>query len=173
MSEIPSPTTPIYPLDNAITRVAFTFNWNLVSNAIGYYMVFNGGDPEDLGNVDEYQISGLEYDNTYTWQIIPYNIYGPAVDCPTWEFTVGLNMLLPVNGATNMSLTPLLEWEEVPNAIGYNLYINTRAPIDVGNTLSYKIKRADKLAYGRTYQWYTEPYFDGKIGGGGIGVEHK
>lgn len=45
-------------------------------------------DAEDLENTVSYEHStAFELETTYYWQVVPYNDYGNASDCPVWSFT--------------------------------------------------------------------------------------
>lgn len=43
-------------------------------------------DGEDVGLLRQYKTPALEYSTTYYWQIVPYNDYGDAENCPVWSF---------------------------------------------------------------------------------------
>lgn len=66
-------------------------------------------------------------------KITPYNENGDAQNCQTFSFTTrdlaplpGCTTLAnPVNGATSVPLTPLLEWDAIPGATGYEVTIGT------------------------------------------------
>lgn len=157
---VPASTTLIAPSDGGNARVNATLQWEAVADATGYYLILDGESPTlDLGNVTEYVTDELEYNTEHTWQVIPYNEGGEAENCPIWTFDTDLLMLSPVDGADNMSLTPMLSWDAISGAAGYYLYINDEDAVDVGDVTEYRVKRVQKLAYGTTYTWYIEPYY--------------
>ncbi len=101
----PDPTTLVSPTD-AETGVSAATNltWNASPGATGYklslwYMSGTRAVPTfvcedaDLGNVLTYDpsddgVNYLEYNQTYSWQVTPYNNNGEATGVPTWTFTV-------------------------------------------------------------------------------------
>ncbi|NLK50680.1 MAG: hypothetical protein GX294_08530, partial [Candidatus Cloacimonetes bacterium] len=45
-------------------------------------------DNVDLENVTSYEVTtALEHETTYYWQVVPYNNFGNAANCPVWSFT--------------------------------------------------------------------------------------
>jgi hypothetical protein len=68
--------------------------WNASNTAQGYKVYLGTDNPptnvvngEDIGNIRRYKTPVLDYDTGYFWQIVPYNEYGDAEDCPVWSFT--------------------------------------------------------------------------------------
>lgn len=65
--------------------------------------------------------------------LIPENENGLAINCEVLSFTTAdvevnlacTTLISPVNGETNVALTPVVEWNEVPGAIGYRVSIGT------------------------------------------------
>ena len=61
----------------------------------GYLVYFGTNNPPtnllngvDAGDTTVYQLAqNLGFGQTYYWQIVPYNAYGSAVNCPVWRFT--------------------------------------------------------------------------------------
>ena len=92
----PAPANIVSPSNNA-TNVAAnaSLNWTAGSGApTGYYLYFGTNNPptnivngSDLGNVLTYNPGLLTYSTPYYWQVVPYNPYGNASDCPVWSFT--------------------------------------------------------------------------------------
>jgi len=75
----------------------------------GYKLSFGVDNPPtsiaqniDLGNVTTYDPAALMAANTlHYWQIVPYNSFGDAENCPVWSFTTGaapLNVFPYVEG---------------------------------------------------------------------------
>lgn len=66
-------------------------------------------------------------------QIVPFNNIGPAGSCTEYMFTTGPLvtlpacpvMLYPVDGTTNVPLSPILSWAPVPGAAGYVLSLGS------------------------------------------------
>ncbi len=87
----------------------------------------------NLGNTLSYNPpDDLPENTTIFVQVIPSNENGSAPSgCPDHSFTTGslatipecTRLLTPLNNDLNVPLTPLLEWEAVPNATGYRVTI--------------------------------------------------
>ena len=98
---VPSSSSAIFPVDLSIDNNVFgKLEWESIGSAQGYKIYFGSdGDgvssPTNIINGSEifgnnYSFSNLQSDVTYYWQIVPFNIYGDAVDCPIWSFeTIG------------------------------------------------------------------------------------
>lgn len=78
--------------------------------------------------------------------ITPYNENGNAMNCIEESFTTGpiailpncATMISPINSETNIPLTPLLEWTDVPGATGYRVSIGSSPFVtDVLNNASF------------------------------------
>lgn len=57
------------------------------------YKLYLGTEPQagtlnDLGNILQYTPDALSFDTTYYWQVVPYNAFGDAENCPLWSFQV-------------------------------------------------------------------------------------
>jgi hypothetical protein len=61
----------------------------------------------DLGNVTSYDPpTDLQLSTTYYWQVVPYNTFGDATNCPVWSFTT--------HGDMNITTLPYLQhWDAV------------------------------------------------------------
>ncbi|MCD4651713.1 MAG: carboxypeptidase regulatory-like domain-containing protein [Candidatus Cloacimonetes bacterium] len=94
---------------------------NAPGAATGYRLYFgtDGGgttDPTDvvngtdLGIVTNYTFTGLNWNTTYYWKVVPYNTNGDATGCPIWSFTV-------VDDPTIDSFPHLVDFEsgQIPN----------------------------------------------------------
>jgi len=129
-----------FPDDGAANVSVFTsLFWSYVAAASGYNLligtipgagdIFNG----DVGNVLNFNPPG-DFPPTTTLYVVlqPYNAFGvPIGSCISTSFTTGIvqaipsctSLINPINGATNVPLTPLLEWTPVANADGYRITI--------------------------------------------------
>ena len=134
------------PLDGATgVNVGTNISWNYAPRATGYRLTIGtapgAGDIElnlDVGNVLSYNPPADFPPATEIFvQVVPYNENGIAAGCTEESFTTGdlgdppgCTMLInPVDGQINVALSPLLEWEPVPGATGYLLYIG-RSPFE-------------------------------------------
>lgn len=155
LTEAPDCTFLSNPTNNAIdVNTATNISWAYAFGATGYLFTMgttpNGNElvpTTDLGNTLSYNpaIDLPEESDIYV-SIIPYNRIGNALDCSTFVFSTAPQMELPVctslitpfNGETNVPLSPILEWNEVPNAIGYRVSIGTTPFVtDILNNASF------------------------------------
>ncbi|PRX54097.1 T9SS type B sorting domain-containing protein [Flagellimonas meridianipacifica] len=129
--------------ENGDSDVNFRTNlrWNLAPGATSYLLRIgttpNGSEilPEtNVGNVLRFDPpNDLPVNSEIFVQITPLNENGQAVNCAVESFRTTVvaqsldctRLTFPVNGATNVPLTPLLQWEEVPGATGYRVTIGT------------------------------------------------
>lgn len=112
--------------------------WNYVSRATDYDILI--GTAPGLGDIANTNVTALSFNplgelpaSTLIYvQVIPANENG-VPNCPEISFTTGAlatlpectRLISPANGAINVPLTPLLEWEDVPGATGYRVTIGT------------------------------------------------
>ena len=142
LSEVPECVLLSIPLDNAMNvNPATNIVWAAAPSATGYFLTIgtslNGGEIEnnlDVGNILSYNPTvNFPAETTIYITIIPYNRIGFSMDCLTYSFTTGTeatlptctSLITPFNGETNVALSPILEWTEVPNATGYRVSIGT------------------------------------------------
>ena len=142
LSEAPECTTFNIPQENALNvNTATNITWNASVSATGYFLTIgtsmNGGqivDNLDVGNTLSYNPTvDLAEETTYYISVIPYNRIGFSVGCNSTTFSTAPKadlpfctaMITPADGETNVPLSPVLEWNEVPNAIGYRVTIGT------------------------------------------------
>ncbi|WP_190809352.1 T9SS type B sorting domain-containing protein [Flagellimonas sp. S3867] len=138
----PGCTTIRNPADGAINVSVFTnIVWNYAPTATDYSIRLGttpgGSDilsPTLTGNVLSYNPPGqLPSNTTIHVTIFPRNENGSASGCAGTSFTTGAvasipgctSLIDPLNGATNVPLTPLLEWFPVPGATGYRVTIGS------------------------------------------------
>jgi gliding motility-associated-like protein len=142
LSEAPECTIFKIPQENALdVNTATNITWNGSASATGYFLTIgtsiNGGeivDNLDVGNTLSYNpTADLPEETTFYISVIPYNRIGLSIGCNTSTFTTALKadlpfcttMITPFDGETNVPLSPVLEWNEVPNATGYSVTIGT------------------------------------------------
>ena len=118
-----------------------SISWDYAPKATGYRLSLGttqgGGellDNADLCNVFSYNPAvDLPFDTTiYAW-VVPYNNVGTNAQCSGSSFTTAgqgtppdcSSLIYPPNGAVNVGLSPYLQWESVPGALGYRLYIGS------------------------------------------------
>ncbi len=138
----PPCTTVRIPSDGATNvNVGSSIFWNSASTATSYTVIIGttmGGTEIanlNVGNALSYKpLPNFQFDTTYYVQVIPENENGVAAGtCNESSFTTGslatipgcTSMINPSNGANNVPLTPLLEWQAVPDAKGYRVSIGS------------------------------------------------
>lgn len=128
------------PLDGAIdVNVGANLSWNYSAGATGYRITI--GTAPGTGDI----INNLDVGNTLSFnppadfppgttiyvRVVPYNENGNASACSEESFTTGelgdppgcTQLITPMDGATNVELSPFIEWEAVPDATGYKVDI--------------------------------------------------
>ncbi len=117
-------------------------------------------------------LSGLQQGTTYYWQIRSWNgTYGPtyANGSPSayWGFTTvimnpgAFNKAAPANGATGVSLTPVLSWNASTNATRYEYCFDTTNDSACSNWISTGANTyagLSGLQQGTTYFWQVRSW---------------
>lgn len=173
-------TDIINPVDGGeFVSVTANITWIRDFNASGYLMTIEkssiGGvkilDNFDVGNGTNFKPPDFEGNTVYFVRITPYNDLGVAQNCQPISFTTGAgpvppectNLLNPKNGSENIDINTNLEWETVPNVLGYILSAGTSSggtdlvnSIDLGNITNYSF--AQPLQEGSTIYVTIIPY---------------
>lgn len=138
----PACTMVTNPVDGATNvNIATNIRWNYSPTATGYRISLstvpgagNIVNDQDEGNVLSYNpILDLPPSTQIFVQITPYNENGDLSPCPEQSFTTGAiatapactTLTNPLNGAINVPLTPLIEWTDIPDAVGYRVTIGS------------------------------------------------
>lgn len=120
-------------------NVAVNLSWEYAPRATGYRLSL-GTSPGSTDILDNFDVGNSLFYNppvnfppdTIIYATVhPYNENGMAMACMEESFTTAslgdppgcTQLITPANGAINVSLSPFLEWEPVPNVIGYRVYI--------------------------------------------------
>lgn len=107
-------------------------------------------------------INDLELSATYFWRVKAHNQLGWGVFSNWWKFssTNGAPVLqLPANEETSVSVTPLFEWSDVPNAEKYRVQISPNINfsvlvIDDSNSINSEFQvQQGFIAYNSSYYW--------------------
>ncbi|MDD4224025.1 MAG: carboxypeptidase regulatory-like domain-containing protein, partial [Candidatus Cloacimonetes bacterium] len=101
---------------------------------------------QDLGNVNSYNPDpDLQLDTTYYWQVIPYNTFGDAADCPVWSFsTHGDNTVetLPYfqhfDAVTAPNLPP--DWTSIIQSTSTSAFVGTYASTTYAHSQPYCVR---------------------------------
>lgn len=128
--------------ENGSTGVSVFTNiiWDYVPTAT-LYDVFIGTAPGasdvavalDVPNLTYNPPGELDPNTTFYVRVVAKNENGIAINCDEFSFTTGVlaplpsctNMISPADGALNVPLTPLLEWNPVAGATGYRVTIGS------------------------------------------------
>jgi photosystem II stability/assembly factor-like uncharacterized protein len=106
----------------------------------------------------------LEYDSLYYWRVRGQNIMGNGPWSNSWWFTTLPDPSVPVlisppNGANGLTLTPALDWSDVPNASKYRIQLSEQPNFssklidDSTVTLSQFTVPPGILSIGTNYYW--------------------
>lgn len=140
-----------------------TLSWTASTNATSYDVYFGAtSSPAFVTTVTgtSYQPGTLTAGTTYYWRVAAKNAGGSATS-GTFSFTVapggatsGPTLLAPANGATGVSLSPVMQWSAVQGTTAYDLYIGTSASslsrIGSVNTTSVTVRG---FRSGTVYYW--------------------
>ena len=137
----PVPPVQIYPLNNAQNiTVTPQLDWSDISGAQKYRLQVSALSNFSVLWIDDssltsssYQVSSgvLAYNSVYYWRIKAKNTagWGSYQTSPYRFFTMIIPppaapvLLTPANGATGVSLTPLLDWSDISGAVKYRLVV--------------------------------------------------
>ncbi len=141
LNDPPSCTNLSTPLNGSMDVLpGFILEWDAVPNADGYFLtVTTTSGANDVTNLDivgggggvSYGF-GFDFNpgEVVTVTLVPYNASGSAVGCTSETFTLMdmpgcTNLIAPLNGATNVSISTDLSWEPAVNASGYRFTMGT------------------------------------------------
>ena len=132
----------ISPKDGATNvNVGANISWAYVTGADGYFLSI-GTSPGigdvindfDVGNTLQFNppIDFLPLTEIFV-KVVPYNENGTSLNCKDGHFITGdiaalpscSYLISPFNGETNVSLSPLIEWEPALGATGYKVFIGS------------------------------------------------
>ncbi|MCX6164661.1 MAG: hypothetical protein NTU73_07335, partial [Ignavibacteriae bacterium] len=165
----------VSPANNATNQpVSIMLNWNTVPYASSYRIQLFSDSlitlVKDTTLVpDSLLVSGLLNNQNYWWRVAGATTTGTAPFGGAYKFTtliavpVAPTLLLPINGALGVSLTPLLDWSDVPSATSYRIQIASATQDTVnfttttwdtsGVTVSQLNIPAGKLSQTTKYYW--------------------
>lgn len=172
------------PEDNTtLHQLSGSLSWSEVENANGYILYFGtDGDGQELpvniedsliisGNDTSYSFSGLSFDETYYWSVIPFNELESGEACVINTFSLSNPAECPVlsypqNSASGVALDDSLFWQDVYSAEGYIVYLGTDgAGTDIPTNVldSVVVQGVEYLALPAlqpqtTYYWTVKSY---------------
>ena len=100
------------PNGSSYQPLSTTLNWGSGGGSpTGYDLYFGTTSPPpflaDLGNVTTYDPT-LDYNQTYYWQVVPYNAQGSATGCPIWWFSTAPEGVVGIgDGTATAGLLPV------------------------------------------------------------------
>jgi len=136
----PFPMVPVlsYPIDGTINYSApLTLSWLATSGATSYTLQVSGNssftnfvyNQSGLTSSNQ-QVTGLTA-STYYWRVSASDNYGTSGWSTVWSVTtaapIAPDLSSPVNGATNISLSPILNWSASGGATSYTLQVSVNS----------------------------------------------
>lgn len=179
----PDKPTLVYPENNATGISTFTqFKWNNIPGAekyqiqVSYKSDFSGLsviiDKNDITDTVYTAPDGkLQPGTTYYWRVASIAGTQKSSYSTSWSFKTKdkdpipavATLLSPGNDATDVGLTPLLDWDDIPYALKYKVQISTNFNFAQDNTLvnetvnasNYQVK-AGVLQANTKYFWRVQ-----------------
>jgi len=166
---------------NAATKVFkdVVLSWEKCSGLLAYgYEIaldqnFTQIVDESEVTVPNLQSSFLRFGQTYYWRVRGRHATDTSQWCNPWSFTMinTVDLKLPANNDSNVSLTPVLTWTAQTGIINYSLQFDsvstfTNPIINVHPAITdtkYPIPIAKKLLPEKTYYWRMRAYADGTL----------
>jgi len=168
---VPAPEAPVLssPADSAINvSLTPTLTWLTVNNAVVYRVQVSTNsafsniieDDSLLTTASKALSTTLATGTTYYWRVCAKNASGTGEWSSVWNFSTALTvptLTLPLNSATNISITPTLTWSSVNNAATYRIQVSTTSTFGTlvadDSTLTVGLKAITGLANSTTYYW--------------------
>ncbi|MHC4662281.1 MAG: hypothetical protein ACYS8W_11385 [Planctomycetota bacterium] len=161
---IPSNPKPADVAQNV--PLAFLLDWSDTPNTDTYGLLLMSDDkaPITINNLTESQwfASGLAGNVTYYWKVWAANSTG-TMEGPVWSFYTNpnmpyqVNLALPNDGALDIPVTVLLDWNDANKATRYNLYFGAEPdPLLVSIDLSVSQWQASSLDNQTKYYWRVD-----------------
>ncbi|MDY0150763.1 MAG: carboxypeptidase regulatory-like domain-containing protein, partial [Candidatus Cloacimonas sp.] len=139
-NQAPNPANLVSPANAAIlVNPSATLNWVSGGNLpTGYRLNLGTNNPPtnlvdnlDLGALTSYDPNpDLTLNTTFYWQVIPYNSFGSATNCPVWSFTTHGDptvSTLPYNQSWDLVTVPDLpfDWTSIVQSTVTTSYVKT------------------------------------------------
>src|SRR5436190_12405978 len=145
-----SPATPLSPINTNVAVGNITFNWSASpASGVTGYEVYAGTTTANATRVCSTNgatscTGSLSTAGSYGWLVRTKFTTCPSIDSPIKNFNAGCPqtppaLASPAAGATNVSQTPLLQWNAVVDADKYDVYLGpagsgcNAAPINTTN----------------------------------------
>ncbi len=163
-TQVAAPPAPVLSAPaNGATGVSATtvLNWSASSGATSYDVYFGTASSPPLvtntaGTV--YSTGVLSAGTLYYWQVVAKNA-GGSNGSATWSFTTQVAappapvLNAPVNGATGVSATTVLNWSASSGAASYDVYFGTAASPPLVTNTAGTTYSPGALSAGTLYYW--------------------
>ena len=152
---------------NGLTNVSLspTLSWISVAGATSYSLYFGtSSNPPLVQNantlITSYNTGTLSPNTTYYWRVVARNSVG-SNSSSTYRFTTMAvpparpTLLSPSHRATDVSVTPTLQWSSAASATSYDVFFGTEvSPPLVGNTTGTSWSPGT-LSGNQVYWWWV------------------
>jgi len=152
--EAPSPPPLGAPLNGEIgLPTNLTLSWNMSERATSYRIQVATNSTFTALVVDQggltgtsYTLSGLSYNTTYYWRVNATNAGGTSDWSSVWSFTTIVEapqaptLVSPLDGATDIPVSPTLTWNASAGATSYRVQISTTPSFNTTVVDSDRIK---------------------------------
>ena len=178
--ELPDKPVLTFPTHNtAGLPTTFVLSWNPSARA-DYYEIEIAFD-QNFSSIFKietdittpyFQVENLPNEREFFWTVRAFNESGPSAYSDIFIFRTipfAPSLVSPRNGQTGVSISPILEWVNIPNATSYNLIITTdpndpRATILYGNDITTnRYTVSNLLRNDQTYYWMVNANVLGNI----------
>jgi photosystem II stability/assembly factor-like uncharacterized protein/alpha-tubulin suppressor-like RCC1 family protein len=157
-------------------NINITLSWNEVDNASDYVLNLSASsdfsslliDESDITSI-EYDVSDLDYANTYYWRVKAMNEDDESDWSEVWQFTtrgeplVAPTVVAPADSSYNLELSYTFSWNEYDNANQYRINISRHPEFDgiefdeTTTDTSILIENLDRFSY---YFWRVKVLTD-------------
>ncbi len=155
------------PADLAIdVAIDSALSWDTVIDAASYDVYFGIALPA-LPNVNvlvpTWTPPLMDNLTVYQWKVVPKNVAGEALACPTWSFTTIQGVPLaavnpvPADLAYDVAIDAALSWDSVAGADSYDVYFGINWPLDLGGNVLTPTWTPPLMENNTVYQWMVVP----------------
>jgi len=149
-----------------------SFCWNRSPGANSYRLQISTASDFSLMTLNQsvadtvVSVTGLASGTTFYWRVNATNMSGSSAWSNVWRFTVGSmpgsvpatpSLLLPVNSASSVSVSPTFTWNVASQATWYRLQVSTAVTFQSlvfdDSTLTATEKAIGGLEKNKTYYW--------------------
>ena len=145
---------------NAAAGVSLTpiLSWTATTGAASYDLRFGTSSPPALltsTTGTNYTPATLAGGTVYYWQVVARSAASSSSSA-IWSFTTQVGapaLVAPANGATGVSLAPMLSWNAATGATSYDVYFGTQASPPLVTNTSATSYSPGALSAGTLYFW--------------------